>query len=1094
MRVLVLMAACALTVQNTRADDWLDQAEPRTLRFRTIGVAEGLSQRSVTAIGQDRYGFLWFGTQDGLNRFDGESIRIYRRQMDNVYGLAGNRITAIAADAAGDLWIGSSEGLSRYDAERDRFEQLSSALPDPFVNQLLLAPNGVIWIGTEGGLARLSDGGLIEALPTDLLADRRARALALDRQGRLWIGTPTGIACLDTNSLRTLELRINPESALSAATIQNVFALLMDRDGRLWMGTNTDGVLVYHPDSGMLHALSQMLGHDAEPSDETIYTLHQDRAGRIWVGNYLGLDLLQGEPDKPWRRLPFRHRPHQGDSLGSGRVVSVFDDAAGGLWFGSWTGGASMLHPHNQRFGRLDSDYLSASGIGDGFVISLNTGRQGKLWVSTRGGLFRLETEPLRAHRLAAVDGDFVYQLIEDEQAYWLATLNGVKRVARSDPTRMEDIDLPELRGLDAFALHLDADRLWVGTVTGGLFVADHQGHDVLARYPMVGWVSTITAYSDTLMLVGAENGLFWFDRQSMQLLHHERGGDVHEGALRSGNITAFVRADDGREWLASFGDGLYQLQLAKTDHPSQARYVGHNSTTGLANDVIAAMYQGRDGKLWLATNGGISSFDPDNGRFRNYFAVDGVLSDGYLTRASTQLPDGRLAFGGAGGLNLFDPQQLKADPAAAPALFTALELAGKRFDVVAQGWSPRSLHASEELQIPASLARSLSLHFASPSFIAPGAIGYRYRARPFDVDWNVAAAGRNLATYTNLAPGRYQFEVQALNPSGEAIGSARELGLTIVPPWWQTHAARMLLVALLIALAWAAYRGRMRYLAGQREQLQREVDERTAELSHTVEQLRNTQRSLVEQEKMASLGALVAGVAHEINTPVGVAMTAGSHLGVLTRTANQAFEQGALTRSALAGYFGEAATTAEMIERNLSRAAELISNFKQVSVDRTADGRREFYLHELISELLSSVRPMWRRRPINIEVRCPENLRMDSFPGTLGQVFSNLIQNALIHAFAPEQVGRIEIACAELEHDRVEVRFSDNGRGIEAQHLGRIFDPFFTTRRGQGSTGLGLHLVFNLVSQKLGGTLSVESAPAQGTHFVLVMPRSAPA
>ena len=287
---------------------------------------------------------------------------------------------------------------------------------------------------------------------------------------------------------------------------------------------------------------------------------------------------------------------------------------------------------------------------------------------------------------------------------------------------------------------------------------------------------------------------------------------------------------------------------------------------------------------------------------------------------------------------------------------------------------------------------------------------------------------------------------------------------------------------------------------ASHARQLESEVAERTAELQHAKEaaeqalaSLQATQQQLVQSEKMASLGQLVAGVAHEVNTPLGVALTASSFLEERAHTVNGHMQDGKLTRSELAGFLDETEHSAEMIERNLSRAAHLVSTFKQVSVDRTSDGRRSFRPHDYTRDLVESLELTWKRRPIELQVECPPDLEMDSFPGALGQVLTNLIQNALIHAFGAEQPGLMRIAVRALGGERVQLEFSDNGRGATAEELGKIFDPFYTTRRNQGGTGLGLHLTWNLVVQKLGGRIGVDGKPGAGLRFAIELPRRAP-
>ena len=257
--------------------------------------------------------------------------------------------------------------------------------------------------------------------------------------------------------------------------------------------------------------------------------------------------------------------------------------------------------------------------------------------------------------------------------------------------------------------------------------------------------------------------------------------------------------------------------------------------------------------------------------------------------------------------------------------------------------------------------------------------------------------------------------------------------------------------------------------------------------------QLKDAQASLVQSEKMASLGNLVAGIAHEINTPVGVIMTGASVLAEESQVFRHEFESGTLKKSAALQYVDTAVQSSQLILANAERAAELIQSFKRVAVDQTSEARRVFELGHYLEEVIMSLRPTLKHSAITVEIGCADKIEMDSYPGALSQIMTNFVTNAQMHAFDAGQAGKIKIMAHSLQPDSVELTVSDNGHGIAAEYLGRIFDPFFTTQRSKGGSGLGLHIVFNLVSQTLGGTIRVESTPGQGTAFIMQFPRSAP-
>lgn len=257
--------------------------------------------------------------------------------------------------------------------------------------------------------------------------------------------------------------------------------------------------------------------------------------------------------------------------------------------------------------------------------------------------------------------------------------------------------------------------------------------------------------------------------------------------------------------------------------------------------------------------------------------------------------------------------------------------------------------------------------------------------------------------------------------------------------------------------------------------------------------ELRAAQESLIQAETMASLGQLVAGVAHEINTPIGIGLTAASHIGEQAEIIRGRLESNALRKSDLVDFLDGLSESARLLVGNIDRAAALIQSFKQVAVDQSSGDRRVFDLKSYIDELLFSLRPRLKRTRLTVGVECPEDLTMDSYPGALGQVLTNLVVNAIVHAYGDGASGTIRIIVQPDGLDRVRLDFIDDGAGIAPENLSKVFEPFFTTRRGQGGSGLGLHIVSNTVTGPLGGTVQVQSWPGRGTRFTLVLPREAP-
>ncbi len=272
-----------------------------------------------------------------------------------------------------------------------------------------------------------------------------------------------------------------------------------------------------------------------------------------------------------------------------------------------------------------------------------------------------------------------------------------------------------------------------------------------------------------------------------------------------------------------------------------------------------------------------------------------------------------------------------------------------------------------------------------------------------------------------------------------------------------------------------------------------RELAQRSADLEVSLASLREAQASLVMQEKMASLGGLVAGIAHEINTPIGVALTGVSMLADRTEAIHGAYNAGTLRKTDLAEFLKTSAATTTLLQSNIVRAANLVQTFKMVAADRTSEARRSFDLREYLDGILTSLSPVYRQGGHNVTLDCPDGIMIDSYPGAFAQILSNFVMNSIIHGFVDGQAGEITIRVSELDLKMVQLIYDDNGRGVPSEHQAHVFDPFFTTRRGSGCTGLGLHIAYNLAHSGLGGDIQLDNAPGGSARFIVRFPRIAP-
>lgn len=1071
---------------------------PAVARFIRLDVEQGLSQAMVSALAQDHAGNIWIGTQNGLNRFDGFFVEVFRPDTEQNQSISDNFITSLLVDNKGMIWIGTLNGLNRFNPASAEMEEInlatSPAGTTPSVLALHLDSRQQLWIGTNQGLALWQPDSATVQWPgntvqqTTELHHQNITAISADSAGNVWLGTPRGIARFTYAGQQLAKDSTFPYAEASVMTLYH------DKNDRLWVGLEREGLLMREANSASWTKIEIASYANGLTSNE-IRSITMDRNGNIWIGTQHGLSKL-GLVDGHWRQLmSYHHQRHNPASLGSGKVVSLLEDKDGSIWVGTWNGGVSVLNQANNLFVSLTHDLPLMAPARNPAAISLASSGN-IIWTGNADGLFKLD---LTTQEFSLADNDAygftVYSAVSQQDEILIGHTYGIGAI---DPHSSEYRSLPLPAAVPSGQIRrlwATADQLWLAVDQIGLFVLDKRNQSVLAQHHNNRAITFIQPIDEHKVLVGSYSGLSWFDARDGSLLFEHKiaaAGNKLSQALPSAPM-AYLKTPDGRHWLATNGTGLFELIMPdKPLDPANAHFKQFAEAQGLASGQLKAGEVDKAGNIWLSSAFGISVFNPQTSTFRNFGYRHGTLRRDYINASSTTLPDGTIVFGGMDGVTLFQPEQVLAysvKPIAIPDIVT-LVVNGKQ----------KALPLAA-LTIPASGARSFSVNFSTREFIETDQVQFQYRLDPVSTNWVTLDATSRSASFERLPPGHYQFRLRA-GLLQSAWSDETTLDVEVLPLWWETWLARLLLLSLLLTVLFALHRFRLKHLRKQQEELAWLVEQRTEALNdrtralqesknkaeQTLVQLESTIKELVRTEKMAALGQLVAGVAHEVNTPLGVALTANSVVTEESQMLQKKLASGNIRRQELDQYLNKLVQAGLLLDHNLQRAAQLVANFKQVSVDLTADNQRRFNLAKYLDELLESLSLMWRNRQIRLHVDCPDNIVMDSYPGTIGQIITNFTQNAVVHGFENRASGTIVIRCA-IKQDQVEIVFSDNGVGINGEHIERIFDPFFTTNRHQGGTGLGLHIVFNLITQKLGGKVTVDSSPGTGTCFTLLLP-----
>ncbi|MDW8102955.1 MAG: two-component regulator propeller domain-containing protein [Anaerolineae bacterium] len=797
-----------------------------TPRFFHLTTADGLSHNIVYAIVQDPQGFLWFGTQDGLNRYDGYTFTIFRHLRSDPHSPVHNTVQALAVDRSGTLWVGTVGGIDRYDRNTGGFIHYPEIAES--VTVVYPAPDGILWVGTAGaGLFRYDPrADRFLRLPNPL-PDAHILALHQDADGTLWVGTEySGLWALPPGHRLPYGYRHDPTDPHSLPH-DRVTAILRDRTGILWVGTGAHN----EPTVGGLAALDLKTGRFT-PYRQGLTHLHitalaEDHAGTLWVGTESGLAVLDRSTG---RFVTYRHDPLDPYGPVNNRVYTLYEDRTGILWIGT-DGGVSRYVPHKNRFALYRYNPLDPNSLGAPRVGAVLKDREGNLWVGLHGGgLDRIASDGTVTHYRRDPDNphslshNHVTALYQDPSgALWVGTSAGLDRL---DPDAggfihfAHDPADPHTIGPGAVKV-IYRDRsgaLWIGTEEPGTLsrLDPKTGRFTVHRYdprrpdgfPNTYGIRAILEDREGFLWLGTYNGLVRLDPRTGIFTHYRHDPDDPH-SLSDDFVWSLYEDADGTLWVGTHS-GLNRL-----DDRDAGRFTIYTIEDGLPSDGIVAILGDEEGCLWLATmGGGLSRFDPNTGTFRTYDESDGLQDLHFIIGAAHRGADGELFFGGTSGLNRFHPTDVRENPHAPPVVLTAFRV----FDQVRD--FGRDLTGISEIHLSYQ-ENFFSFEFVALDYADPAKNQYAYILEGFDRDW-VHSGTRRYAAYTNVPPGTYTFRVRASNNDGVWNEEGLAVQVVITPPFWQTGWFRALAALAAMGIALVVVVARMRYVAALRRSEER--------------------------------------------------------------------------------------------------------------------------------------------------------------------------------------------------------------------------------------------------------------------------------
>jgi methyl-accepting chemotaxis protein/ligand-binding sensor domain-containing protein len=838
-RALVVLVGAALALTPVAA------ARAQELRFRQLTPDAGLSSSYVQSIFQDRTGFLWFGTDKGLDRYDGYVIRSYRHRRADSRSIADGTIHVLHADRGDTMWVGTNAGLSRYDADHDAFINYAVGDGAHAVHGIADDSRGGLWIAADDGLYRFDRASgsatLVDGAAGGAFGGVPILALHSDHRGQLWIGTQTrGLFALDPSSGA---VRRYAHTAGDARTLpdDDVRSIVEDASGALWIGTWNGGLARLSPETGEITTYQHDAANPRSLAANRVVSIAPAGRRGLWIGTEnFGLDYLDfgGNSFRHYRSDPMNPA-----SLNSASVWSVHEDAAGTLWVGTFTGGVNVSTPNSGAIRHYHAVPGDPASLGFNTVRAFAESRPGAYWIATDGGgLNEFDASTGRfAHyttHTSNLNSDAVLDVVQDhEGTTWIGSWEGgVSRFDRA--TKSFTAFTSKNAGLgddNVFALHVDGSgALWAGTQKHGVYRFDraHQRFvSVVTAEQLVGQlprtetsvaVRVIGGSSDGRhLLIGTEgSGLADYDVGSGTLTLHQSVA-TDSSSLSGNTVRAAIEGQNGIVWIGTT-TGLDRFDRA-------SRMLTHfGEADGLPSGYIAGLAQDASGTLWISTDRGLVRFDIASKRIKRYTTADGLQGNEYNGHAYFAASDGTLFFGGNNGFNAVRPAEIRRNERRPSVVLTGFQLFNREVPIGAEG-SPLAKHIARSDHVVLSYKQSvMTFEFAALDYMAAEQNEYAYKLDGFDAQWQHVGAQRT-ASYTNLAPGSYTFRVKASNNDGVWNEEGASIRLQITPPFWKTWWFRLLLVAALVAAVRAWLRrqtARREALHAEKEYLEQSVGE----------------------------------------------------------------------------------------------------------------------------------------------------------------------------------------------------------------------------------------------------------------------------
>ena len=829
--VMLLMACFAVSANN--------------LRFERLTTEQGLSQMSVNDVFQDRHGFIWFATQDGLNRYDGYQFKVYKYHHQDPHSLSDNRINRLFEDRHGVLWIGTDGGLHQYDPTLDRFIHYRHEPNNPdsiggnIVKSIAQDSDGNLWLALyQKGLSRFDPQSKIfthyaydSADPHSLSSDKVVYVL-VDHQNTVWVATlGGGLNRFDRKNNRFDHFTHNADNPDSPGKLRSnlVSNLYQDKNNTLWLGTVRKGVSRFDPDNDrFIHNWADI---DNAPQTQMISAIFQDRDDNYWFGTARnGLYRLDAQNN---RFSHFRHDSANLHTLGSDHITSITQDHSGIIWFGTHNGGVSKHNPATARFKHLTYQPEPSKGLQDDDIWALYEDNVGDIWVGTQGsGVSRYQPDSgkfdhysYQSGQSGGINDNTILSIYQDhENMMWFGS--NARGLNQFDPTNQtfryftHQPDDPTSLSNDIRVVDIIEDHehyLWVGTADGlnrldpdrkqfTRFIHDPENpHSISSKI-----IQSLFEDNQGVMWIGTyDQGLEQYDKTTGQFIHY-RHDPNNSNSISSNTVLSIYQSADGIMWLGT------TVGLNRFD-PQTKIFTHYRQLDGLSNETVMGVMGNGSDELWLTTNNGLNRFNIASETFNTFRFSDGLQNNEFSMGAYHKTRSGQMMIGGISGFNTFYPQQINHDTNTPKVVFSDFLLDNQ--SVHPKLDSVLSANINQVKQLVLDHTQSVfTFEFAALHFINPKQNQYRYQLTGFDNHWITTNALNRRATYTNMDSGDYVFKVQGSNSDNVWSAEPRQIKVTILAAPWQTRWAYTIYLLLTMGLISTFVYLRYKKLMAERE------------------------------------------------------------------------------------------------------------------------------------------------------------------------------------------------------------------------------------------------------------------------------------